>query len=338
MAMEGLGQVSNGGYPFLRNVYVEDLTECGKVPGRQHSRRRQFGPFRRVELPVFSATGYGMKCRFPIIESDGLTIAVLLCETRSEHLGLILHPSKDRLQDTYRKKYCTGRAWKTPSGKPVILRLVSLGRDFYNLRIFDKPVTAEWRKIVIVDSPPPIDRDATLTLSYRLHNISPHPPFRLPHWLIGRMSLMGMELGTLHLDSEPADGKPLQAAAVFRDLEVTGESIVLMLGTCIQPLSHRPPQRWAKAIPVSLTGSIQGLDDFSHDCLDHHVDGWPCWTKEFGDSDRTVKLSFSRYRMNPESGTFVVHIELEGSVYTAMKAAKNVVLPPRDGDSEGLPR
>ena len=135
-----------------------------------------------------------------------------------------------------------------------------------------------------------------------------------------------MELGTVHLESKPVDGKPLQAAVVFRDLELTGESIVLMLVTCIQLPGLGTPQHWAKAVSLSLTDSIEGLDDFSHDCSEHHIAGWPRWTKEFGNPDRTVKLSFSRCHTNPES-TFVVHIELEGSVYSAMKAGGNVILP-----------
>lgn len=40
--------------------------------------QRPFGPFGQIELPRFSFTNYGVECRFPIIESDGLTIAVLL--------------------------------------------------------------------------------------------------------------------------------------------------------------------------------------------------------------------------------------------------------------------
>ncbi|PIL32377.1 hypothetical protein GSI_05623 [Ganoderma sinense ZZ0214-1] len=276
--------------------------------------RRQFGPFGRVELPAFSATSYRMQCRFPVIESDGFTIVVLLCKTSREHLGLLLHSSKDRVQDSYRKKYCTGHGWKTFYGEPIILRLVSLGADFYNLRLFGKPVMAEWRDIVIADSPPHIKRDITLNPSYHLHGISASRPvpFRLPHWLIGRMSSMGMELGMLHLESKPVDGKPLKAAAIFRDLELTGESIVLMLGTCVQSSGPQTPQYWAKAMPLSLTdSSTQRIDDFSHDCLEHHIDSWLHFTKEFGDANQTVKLSFSRCRMNPKS-TLVIHIELEG--------------------------
>ena len=312
-----------------------ELTERGQkgapgLEGGESSRtRRQFGPFRRVELPAFSLTSYGMQCRFPIIESDGFAVVVLLCETRLEHLGLLIHPCKDRVQDTFRKKYCTRRGWRTPSDEHIILRLVSLGADLYNLKLFGKPVTAEWRDIFIADSPPPVERDVALHPSYRLHSISPSPPFRLPHWLIGRMTRMGMELGTVHVESKPVDGKPLQAAVVFRDLELTGESIVLMLGTCIQSPGLGISQHWAKAVSLSLTDSIEGLDDFSHDCSEHHIVGWPRWTKEFGNPDRTVKLSFSRCHTNPES-TLVVHIELEGSVYSAMKASKGVILPSRD--------
>ena len=315
---------------FFKDV-ANLMTFGQKTPKSEHERspRGQFGPFQRVEMPTFSLTSYGMKCRFPVIESDGVMIIALMCETRSEHLGLLLHPSEGRAQDAYRKKYHTGRGWRVPSsGEPIILRLVSLGADFYNLRLFGKAVMAEWRDIVIADSPPPFERDAILNPLYHLHGVSPSPPFRIPHWLIGRMALMGMELGTLHLESEPVDGKPLQAAAVFRDLEVTGESIVLMLGTCTESPGHL--SHWAKAMPLSPTDPIEGMDNFSHDCSEHHIDAWPQrWAKGFGDTSRTIKLSFSRCRLNLET-TFVVHIELEGDVYMAMKARKNAILPSRD--------
>ena len=53
---------------------------------------------------------------------------------------------------------------------------------------------------------------------------------------------------------------------------------------------------------------------------------WRGWTKDFGDEERAVRLSFSRCKMNPKH-TLVVHIELEGRVYNDMKDELNVAFP-----------
>ena len=58
-----------------------------------------FGQVRK-ELPTFEATPFGMKCRFPVAEIHGVTIAVLLCpppRNGSHHdeddvLGLLSKP------------------------------------------------------------------------------------------------------------------------------------------------------------------------------------------------------------------------------------------------------
>ncbi|KAI1791126.1 HET-domain-containing protein [Ganoderma leucocontextum] len=289
--------------------------------------RRQLGPFGRMELPRFSVTSYGLECHFPIIESEGLVIAVLLCDTGREHIGLLLHPSNFIIQDPSRKKYHTGQGFRMPSGGAGFARLISLGDDFYNLRLNGKTVTAEWRDIFIADSPPPIKRDAAPGLCFPLHCITPAPPFRLPHWLIGRLTLIGMELRPLHMESKPVDGKPLHLSATFEDVNAK-EGIRLILGTCLQSSGDGRSQ-WAKAMP-QYSGNWGQKTDFSHDCLEHHVDAWQGWTKDFGDAERTVRLSFSRCRLTPEH-TLAIHVELEGHVYDAMKGKKHVALPSREG-------
>lgn len=287
--------------------------------------RRELGPFGRRELPRFLMSNYGLECRFPIIESDGLTVAVLLCDNGREHIGLLLHPSNFIIQDPSRKKYHTGQGIRTPSGGSSLARLISLGDDFYNLNLNGKTVTAEWRDIYIADSPPPVKKDVAPNLCFPLHCITPAPPFRLPHWLIGRLTLMGMELLPLHVASKPVDGKPLRMSATFEDVNAK-EGIRVILGTCRQSPDGLPAH-WAKAMPQYLVNWGEKTD-FEHDCAEHHVDAWPEWTKDFGDADRTVRLSFSRCKLTP-GHTLVVHVELEGHVYDAMKDRKKVVFPSR---------
>ncbi|PIL33598.1 hypothetical protein GSI_04221 [Ganoderma sinense ZZ0214-1] len=293
---------------------------------------REFGPFGRIELPKFSFTHYGVECRFPIIESDGLTIVVLLCDTGREHLGLLLCPSNDPIQDPSRKKYYAAYSFLTPDltwAQPF--RLISLGSDFYNLTLHlngaVKTVTAEWRDIFISDSPPPIEKLKDVTPSFRcfpLHSIKPAPPFRFPHWLVGRLTQMGLPLRSLKVSNYPVPEEPLRVAADFIDT-VEAERVFVLLGTCMQ---SRTPTHWARAL-VSFkdTGSYYHAD-YQHRCSVHHITAWPDWAKSFGDARRTVRLSFSRYTLAPEH-TLVVHVELEGSVYDAMKKRRNVDFPSR---------
>ncbi|KAI1791141.1 HET-domain-containing protein [Ganoderma leucocontextum] len=291
--------------------------------------RREHGPFARRELPSFSVTHYGAKCRFPIIESDGFTIAVLLCDTGHEHIGLILYPSNDPVQDPSRKKYHVGYGFQTHAGR-FFRRLISLGNNFYNLnmRLNGKleTVTAEWRDIFIVDSPPPIKKDVAPSLCFPLHSIEPAPPFRLPHWLIGRLNQTGLQLQLQDLLSRPIAGEPMVVVTVFVDY-VAREGVLIVLGTCMQ--SDGTPMRWANVLLFSQNNWGAGLH-YSHDCHEHHVEAWLSWTKDFGDAERTVRLSFSRCRLTPEH-TLVVHLELEGRVYDARKKRMNVTLPSREG-------
>ena len=287
-----------------------------------------------MELPTVSATSFGLQCRFPVIESDGLTIAVLLCETGREHIGLLLHPSHDPVQDPSRKKYRTGYCFRMPSGGIGFARLLSLGNDLYNLRLNGKTVTAKWRDILVADSPPQFTKDIVPMLSSSLHSIAPTPPFRLPQWLVGRLMLLGMDpVLPLLMVSNPARGKPLHMAALFVDMN-TSECIHLVLGTCVQG-RDLPPSHWAIARPQHLDDWSQRLSlaqdsmiQEPHDCLQHHIDRWPGCAKDFGDTERTVRLSFSRCQLAPDH-TRVVHIELEGRVYTAMKERAKIAFPSR---------
>ncbi|EJF60763.1 HET-domain-containing protein [Dichomitus squalens LYAD-421 SS1] len=305
--------------PYLEWQWKKDPNEPEDSP------RRRYGPFGHVELPKFSVTSYGLECRFPIIESDGLTVAVLLCDTGREHVGLLLHPSNWLFQDPTRKKYHSGNGFRLASGNVAFARLISLGNDLYNLRLNGKTVTAEWRDIFIADSPPPTKRDVPMNLCYPLHSLLPAPPFRIPHWLIGRVTLLGMELRPLYVRSKPVDGKPLVVVTTFEDVNAK-EGFRLILGTCGEPSDSAV--RWAKATPQY--SATWGLDsDVTHDCQEHHLEAWPGWTKDFGDIERTIRLSFSRCKLSPHH-TVVVHIELEGRVYNAIKDRTNVRFPSRE--------
>ena len=193
-----------------------------------------------------------------------------------------------------------------------------------------KTATAKWRDIFIVDSPPPVKKDVAPSLCLPLHSIAPAPPFRVPHWLIGRLTQMGLGMLPLEMESRPVDGKPLLMKATFTDASIP-ESIHIVLGTCVQSSDQK---HWAKAMVYCADNWDEELD-FSHDCCEHHIKTWPNWAKDFGVAERTVQLSFSRCKLTPEH-TLVLHVELEGSVYDALKKQTNVELPSREALGLGV--
>ena len=185
-----------------------------------------------------------------------------------------------------------------------------------------KTVTAEWRDIFVVDTPPPAKKDVAPSLCLPLHSIKPAPPFRLPHWLIGRLTQMGLEL---RLPSRPAAEKLLPMVAAFWDT-IAIEAVVVILGTCVR--LPGAPAHWAKVVVCWKDNWKEGWD-YLHDCREHHIMAWANWTKDFGDDERAVRLSFSRCRLTPEH-TLIVHVELAGHVYDAIKKRTNVELPSRE--------
>ncbi|KAM5540545.1 hypothetical protein V8D89_005774 [Ganoderma adspersum] len=299
--------------------------------------RRRSGPFGRIELPSFSATNFGLKCRFPIIESEGLTVAVLLCDNGREHLGLLLHPSKTYVQDPSRKQYYIGRCFMTPS-KPgyvtfahpsyvTFARLISLGSDLYNLTLNGKIVTARWRNVFIADSPRAITKDVVRALSSKLHSVYPIPPFRLPHWIISKLMRMGMEpaFPGLHV-ARSVNGMPLQMEARFINMDAL-EGVRLIFGICLQ--HNRPPCRWAKAMSQTAD-NWDSKTDYSHHCSVHHINTWQGEKMDFKDSDqRIIRLSFLPCKVIP-GDTLDIHVELKGRAYHAMKPWKAGVFPFRE--------
>ena len=277
-------------------------------------------------------TSFGWRCRFPIIESDGLIVAVLLCDDGREHMGLLLHPSPDPARDPSRQKYRCGYCFGTPSSDVRFSRLITLGHDLYNLRLNGKKVTARWRDILITDSPPTFTKVVVRILSSLNHvTVAPALRFRIPHWLIGRLVLMGMDpVLPLVVATAPVIGRrvPLNMVAVFLDKN-SSESVYFNLGICMR----RPgrPSHWARATPkshIQLDSAWEHDVEYEvHSCQEHHIEDWPGWTKDFGDAERCIRLSFSWCKLDPENYTLVVHIELEGRVYNAMKDRAKVVLP-----------
>ncbi|KAI0740640.1 heterokaryon incompatibility protein-domain-containing protein [Earliella scabrosa] len=300
--------------------------------------RREHGPFGQIELPTLISTVDGLACRFPIIEVDGMTIAVLLCEISACHVGLLLHPSPTLVQDPRRRMYRTAYTFQLGDDMGDT-RLIELGSDYYNIFINGQHLKAEWRDICIEDS-----RAMVLNVAESLASINciaTVPPFRIPLWLIGRLTAVELHPARVMVLSHPGTAAsdpetPMYVILQCSKLSSPSESVDFYLGTCAVSAANsgRKTSRWANVVIHDDENWLAALDD-SHDCNQHHVDDWPNGTKAFGDADRTVILSFRPCKLNPKN-TLVMHAELEGRVYTEMKRRNNVVIPSRQ--QLGMPR
>lgn len=271
-----------------------------------------------------------MQCRFPLAEVDGITIAVLLCETNEEHLGLLLHPAKEtELRDPTHNVYYTGWAFETGDTHRYC-RVARLGNDLYNLRFRGKTFKAEWRDIIIHAGLRPEDRAGTAELLSRFPaDGAAGLPFRIPRWTIG--TLFSLHLVPDCTVAERKDNGQQQIMLQCAD-SLRGESARICMGVCTDsdasPLDVGRTFHWARAEPaVHANRRNDAWHMGVHDCRADHVDAWPGGAKTFGNDERTIRLSFAPCKYSPK--TRVVHIELLGSVYEQLLREAGLRMPGR---------
>ena len=272
-----------------------------------------------------------MKCRFPIIEVGDLLIAVLLCETEDEHIGLFLHPSPgSETQDPMRRTFYTGYAFvDDQSGKGGLYRLATLGTDLYNLRFRGKTYQARWRDIYIHANPRDTDEfDAVRRLLFFTPDTIPNTPFRVPRWLIG--SLSSLRIPPINSAESDSDGELKSTWVEFADV-VECEGVRLWLGFSKTPDGDGRLVHYAWAEP-SRTETWNDEDWVAHKCREDEdcVADWEGMTKDFGDSERTIRLSFAPCAFSPRT-TLVLHVELKGTVYEKMQRDAGLFIPSRSG-------
>ncbi|KAH9937846.1 HET-domain-containing protein [Epithele typhae] len=302
--------------------------------------KRTVGPFGALELPQFQNTNYGMKCRFPVFEVKGVTVAMLMTDNAREHFGLLLNPTNDNLTDPSRVRYSVGWGFDLSDNRRSFVRLVHMGKDWYNLSFLGEPVKPVWRDIHIMDTFPEYRKVDRVTLAYPLHTLLPASPFRIPHWLINRLLLLDFEASNkpmIKSSQKDGPGTPLVVQMSFDSVAQT-EGIRLRFGTCFPLLpppapagpgqgadtaedqdgnpgepARGPEVHWATAQPMHAANWRTTPPPIGHDCATDHVDGWPGWAREFVDEEgaRVVRLSFLRSPFAPES-TRVFHLELAG--------------------------
>ncbi len=305
------------------------------------------GPFGELALPRFVQTSYGIECRFPIFEIDGVTVAILLCECSKSHIGLFLHPSPERLQDRTRKMYRVGFGFTTSNGKRRTYRIMALGADYGSIHFRGRPVaTVGWRDICIQHDPDGSHEQAHSRLMIgRLkglaHNICLETPFRIPRSLSAQFTSLGFSVGSSrslrYFVQRHSDGLPSWTAISFENLRLP-ERIQVVLGTCIRPSGENvvgsTMSHWA-IVDIRHLGTWYEMRHWAHDCSRDHIEGWPNWTKEFRERDRIVRLSFTRCPITPAT-TVVMRLELDGPVYERLSEEKKLPLPSTPKQNEVL--
>ena len=268
------------------------------------------GPFDRIELPSFEMTSYGMKCRFPIIETSTYVVAVLLCEKFTsvsgrlirQHVGLLLHRCPpERLEDPSRSKFHCGYAFKNKGDGDAVparfCRLVTLGEDWYNFPLLPRNTntntrpTVKWSNLFIEGTPShDINADPALSFSAFTLDSLPGMPFRVPRAHLGEIQGMGFfpAPDKIHY---PAPDKLPWTTVTFLNMRRC-EGFRLWLGLC----SSAPPDGadsahwvrleilhpglwdaavcWGKSQLCTHTSEDDHVDTCTHNCATDHVDRW----------------------------------------------------------------
>ncbi|KAI0359554.1 HET-domain-containing protein [Trametes cingulata] len=315
-------------------------------------------------IPSFSLTAYGMQAHIPIIEAQGLTIAVLFCFQYGQQLGLLLYPC-DESEDPTRPRYHTSYSFDSthaacdchlPAGFMDTYRLIPIGGTLGDLRLEGRRVTAQWRDIFLELQPTPIARHIAI-------NRSLDSPFRVPQWVVMKLRTnWGFELYTSGsgLSSRVGWTGARPQLIDFMQLE-TGEAFGIWMGCCDgQPKAPSSPGSHSESQYESDSGSSAGgfesesdskpelpvdtqrpsipwafafLIEYGvgtvppkHRCPADHISEWPDGTRTFGDDERSVQLSFRRCGMHP-TGSHVMDIGLGGRLFTEIEELQTTVRP-----------
>ena len=290
--------------------------------------KRNTGPFDHIELPSFEVTSQGMKCRLPVAEVDGITIAVLLVQTALNHVGLLLHPApNNELQDPNRGTYYVSWVF-TGIPRGIYARLANLGDNLYNLRFRGMSLYPKWRDILIRAQPRAKDRSDGAHLVLRFTpDISP-APFRIPRCIMHALAALKLLPYTSLL---PEDAAAKNARLVVFFDTVSGEKIRIALGLCARRSTAVSSCHWAFAEHTHRASFHDPMTKRAHDCATDHIEDWgPECTRDFGDAERTVRLSFAPCPHAPRLGqTLVLGMDLVGRAYEALQRDAGVVVVAR---------
>ena len=293
--------------------------------------RRQKGPFGNVELPSFEVTNYGLKARFPVAEVEGITVVVLLCETATIHLGLLLHEAEEsELVDPSRTTFYVTWAFKrNDQDTHSLCRICYLGEDLYDLRFRGHTLKPVWRDIYIRSGPRYQESMEPSHLVLRFTpDRNPPFPFRVPRWTLSALSTMRIQPTTGTVSSSSSPSASWHVWVSFGHI-TRYEGFAIAFGLCKKAGQEGKPVHWARATPRQF----DNWSDFAwrkreHDCHEEHICDWTGMGKDFGPPDRRIRLEFAECPFAPAT-TLVLYLNLSGRVYEEMVRTSNVTFPPR---------
>ena len=257
---------------------------------------------------------------------DGVTIVVLPCKENDEHLGLILHPAQDdeTRSPSHRLHYVTWTFYLPTVSVYWTSRLACLGDDPYNLRFCGKRITPTWKGIYIAAHLPTTERrDGAHLLQRFVPDVAP-TAFRVPRTLMQALDALGFLLITSAKSWDPASKDTILLEC--QDV-VAIEAVYILLGTCKKASTMTRPCHWAWADQRHSTTWNQPWPEYAHDCATDHIEDWPNSTREFGDTERTIRLVFAPCK-HALGRTLVFGLELVGSRYEEIQQKANIFIHP----------
>lgn len=234
--------------------------------------------------------------------------------------------------------YCVGYGFKSEKGS-IFTRIVAVGMDYYNIRFQGQPVTVEWRTICIQIHDPAVKASNNSTringrLKGLVDGVDTEPPFRIPRWLLSRLSALYLwpYCAQLQPQSVPTESPLCTATAVTISCcnAQKKEAMYLHLGMCTTwPAGggwrRAMPRQWA-SVEIVYGNNWDRPQNHLHRCAEDHIADWPDMTKEYVKDDRIVRLSFTRCTVSPET-TLLMHLELDGPAYRRRSVLRRVSLP-----------
>ncbi|TFK91991.1 HET-domain-containing protein [Polyporus arcularius HHB13444] len=292
-----------------------------------------------IPSPDMSFTSHGARSRMLVIESHKgpsvLAVCALACwdDATNSCVGLLLR--RYRQQET-KFKYPRYHVGITVRGQHKWMglryRLAQVDWAPHVLSFSGNPITAEWKQIYISHRPP----------SHRSIGSDPkrwhEPEFKVlfPKWLEVELRKQGFEadrpLPTAGMDAHKlSDGGPL---GLFTFNHATsGESFRLQIGQCdglpwatatmipgptlATELPEHPRGESAEPAPLGATPAAGLLAKSGFSCSKYRLDAWLHMTKTFGDSRRSIQLTFTRAA--DSGGTHLLDVRLGGSTYQKLK-------------------
>ena len=281
-------------------------------------------PSYSIPLPDFTVTTAGVRTKMLVLESwkgdSALAVAVLAVRdsTTSSIIGLLLRRRRYKESKLKDPRYHIGLAVR--GAHPWLrlpYRMAQVEWAAHALAFGDSEIAARWRRLYI---------------SHRAYSRRPAPSpsaaqaafrFYFPRWLAVELAKVGFESDApLPVSQGEArklsDGGPL-ARFTFRHA-ATGEAFRIQLGQC-----GGAPWATASAVPAGpvesglLTAQKTAPRPVTprFECQKNTIGTWLNGSKKFGDSERSIQLTFTR--MN-EAATHLLDVRLGGRAYRRLNA------------------